>query len=84
MHQEREYPKRVHGTGLANPDFVGLAKAYGYHGQRITKTEEFEAALLAAIERQQGTLIEVMRDAEVITTRGTLTAITEAALKKKA
>jgi acetolactate synthase-1/2/3 large subunit len=84
MHQEREYPKRVHGTGLANPDFVGLAKAYGYHGQRITKTEEFEAALLAAIERQQGTLIEVMLDAEVITTRGTLSGITEAALKKKA
>ncbi|MCG2592499.1 thiamine pyrophosphate-binding protein [Ramlibacter sp. XY19] len=83
MHQEREYPKRVHGTALANPDFVGLAKAYGYHGQRITKTAEFEPALLAAIERQQGTLIEVMLDAEVITTRGTLSGITEAALKKK-
>jgi acetolactate synthase I/II/III large subunit len=30
MHQEREYPTRVEGAGtrLANPDFVGLAKAY--------------------------------------------------------
>ncbi|MDB5859410.1 MAG: ilvG [Ramlibacter sp.] len=83
MHQEREYPKRVHGTQLANPDFTGLARAYGYHGQRITRTEEFEPALLAALERQQGTLIEVMLDAEVISTRGTLSAITEAALKKK-
>src|SRR3954469_25231182 len=83
MHQEREYPQRVHGTRLANPDFVGLARAYGYHGQRITRTDEFEAALLAALERQQGTLIEVMIDAEVITTRDTLSAITEAALKKK-
>jgi acetolactate synthase-1/2/3 large subunit len=82
MHQEREYPKRVHGTQLANPDFPGLARAYGYHGQRITRTEEFEPALLAALERQQGTLIEVMLDAEVISTRGTLSAITEAALKK--
>src|SRR4051812_23800567 len=75
MHQERDYPQRVHGTQLANPDFVGLARAYGYHGQRITRTDEFEVALLAALERQQGTLIEVMLDAEVITTRGTLSAI---------
>jgi acetolactate synthase I/II/III large subunit len=84
MHQEREYPTRVEGAGtrLANPDFVGLAKAYGYEGTRITRTEEFEPALLAALERKQGTLIEVMLDAEVITTRGTLTGIREAALKK--
>jgi acetolactate synthase I/II/III large subunit len=84
MHQEREYPTRVEGAGtrLANPDFVGLAKAYGYEGTRITRTEEFEPALLAALERKQGTLIEVMLDPEVITTRGTLTAIRDAALKK--
>ncbi len=36
MHQEREYPARVSGTPLANPDFVGLARAYGYAGVRIT------------------------------------------------
>jgi acetolactate synthase-1/2/3 large subunit len=84
MHQEREYPKRVEGAGtqLANPDFVGLAKAYGYEGTRITRTEEFEPALLAALERRQGTVIEVMLDPEVITTRGTLSGIREAALKK--
>lgn len=83
MHQEREYPRNVHGTQLANPDFAGLARAYGYAGVRITRTEEFEAELLAALERPQGTLIEVMLDPEVITTRGTLSAIRDAALKKK-
>jgi acetolactate synthase I/II/III large subunit len=84
MHQEREYPTHVEaaGTVLANPDFVALAKAYGYEGTRITRTEEFEPALLAALERRQGTVIEVMLDPEVITTRGTLSAIREAALKK--
>ena len=83
MHQEREYPKHVEGAGteLVNPDFVGLAKAYGYAGVRISKTQEFEAELLAAIERKQGTVIEVMLDPEVITTRGTLTGIREAAIK---
>ncbi len=82
MHQEREYPRKISGTALANPDFVKLAQAYGYAGVRITKTEEFEAQLLAALERPEGSLIEVVLDPEVITTRGTLTAITQAALKK--
>jgi acetolactate synthase-1/2/3 large subunit len=82
MHQEREYPEHVHGTQLANPDFAALAKAYGYAGVRITKTAEFEPQLLAALERKQGTLIEVMLDPEVITTRGTLSGIRQSALKK--
>ena len=49
---------------------------------RITRTQEFEAAFKEALAREQGTLIEVLLDEEVITTRGTLSAITEAALKR--
>jgi acetolactate synthase-1/2/3 large subunit len=83
MHQERDYPQHVAGTQLLNPDFTALAQAYGYAGVKITKTAEFEPALLAALQRPQGSLIEVMLDAEVITTRGTLSAITQTALKKR-
>jgi len=83
MHQEREYPRNVAGTALRNPDFAALAQAYGYVGVKIARTEEFETQLLAALERAQGTLIEVALDPEVITTRGTLSAITEAALKRR-
>jgi acetolactate synthase-1/2/3 large subunit len=79
MHQEREYPQHVTGTQLMNPDFVALARAYGYAGARITHTAQFEPALMAALARSEGTLIEVMLDPEVISTRGTLTAITQAA-----
>jgi acetolactate synthase-1/2/3 large subunit len=82
MHQEREYPQHVSGSQLRNPDFVALARAYGYAGLRITHTAEFEAALLAALARSEGTLIEVLLDPEVITTRGTLSAITAQALQK--
>ncbi|HVZ46473.1 MAG TPA: thiamine pyrophosphate-binding protein [Ramlibacter sp.] len=81
MHQEREYPANVYGTELANPDFVGLARAYGYAGVRVAKTAEFEPQLVAALERKEGTLIEVMLDPEVITTRATLSAIRKAASK---
>ena len=79
MHQEREYPTHVAGTGLRNPDFVALALAYGYAAQRITRTDEFETALLAALARPQGSLIEVVLDPEVISTRGTLSAIRDKA-----
>jgi acetolactate synthase-1/2/3 large subunit len=83
MHQEREYPEHVTGSKLQNPDFAALAQAYGYVGVRIDKTDGFEAALLDALARPQGTLIEVILDPEVITTRGTLSAITQAALAKQ-
>jgi len=79
MHQEREYPTHISGSGLNNPDFAALAQAYGYVGTRISHTDEFEPALLAALSRTQGTLIEITLNPEVITTRGTLSAITAAA-----
>ena len=82
MHQEREYPQHESGSRLQNPDFAALARAYGYAGVRITRTDEFEAELLAALARPEGTLIEVTLDPEVITTRGTLSSITKGALDR--
>ena len=83
MHQEREYPEHVTGSQLQNPDFAALAQAYGYVGVRIHQTDEFEPTFLAALSRPQGTLIEIILDPEVITTRGTLSAITQTALAKQ-
>ena len=83
MHQERDYPQHVSGSSLNNPDFAALARAYGYAGVRITHSAEFEAELLAALKRPQGTLIEVTLDPEVITKRATLSAITQHALRLK-
>ncbi|KQX23044.1 thiamine pyrophosphate-binding protein [Variovorax sp. Root434] len=79
MHQEREYPGRASGTALRNPDFCGLARAYGYAAERVTETAQFEAALLRALAADTGTLIEIPLDPEVITTRGTLASITRSA-----
>jgi acetolactate synthase-1/2/3 large subunit len=84
MHQEREFPGHSEGAGnaLRNPDFAALARAYGYAGVRIRRSAEFEAELLAALARPEGTLIEVTLEPELITTRGSLGAITQAALKR--
>lgn len=79
MHQEREYPAQVSGTQLKNPDFCALARAYGYAAEQVTETSQFEAALLRALAADTGTLIEIPLDPEIITTRGTLSSITQAA-----
>jgi len=79
--QERECPAHVSGSSLVNPDFCALARAYDYATERVEATEGFEPALLRALVTNGGTPIELMLDAEVTTTRGTLSAIRDNALK---
>jgi len=67
MHQEREYPGRVIGTDMVNPDFVALAEAYGAHGERVEKTDEFEAAFERSRAVGRPALIEVMLDPDILT-----------------
>ena len=67
MHQEREYPGRVIGTDMVNPDFVALAEAYGAHGERVEKTEEFDAAFERSLAANRPALIEVMLDPDILT-----------------
>src|SRR6267142_3020651 len=49
MHQEREYPTRVHGTELKNPDFAAYARAFGGHGETVEKTADFGPAFERAL-----------------------------------
>ena len=67
MHQEREFTKRVMGTGLTNPDFVKFAESFGIPGYRVNKTEEFALAFEKALASNKGALIELVLDPEVIT-----------------
>ena len=53
MHQERDYPGRVSATLLKNPDFAAYAKAFGGHGERVERTEEFAPALRARARIRQ-------------------------------
>jgi acetolactate synthase-1/2/3 large subunit len=84
MHQEREFPARVSGTDLYNPDFAALARAYGWRAETATTTGEFEPAFAAALESGAPTLLHLKLPADVITSRTTLGAIRDAALRKSA
>jgi acetolactate synthase-1/2/3 large subunit len=72
MHQERDYPKRVSGTDLANPDFAALARAYGAWAETVETTEDFNPALDRALEQKGIRLIHCKTDVEVISNATTI------------
>ena len=75
MHQEREYPERVYGTALSNPDFAALARSYGAHGETVEQTAQFAPAFERALAAGRPALIELRIDPDAITTATTLNAI---------
>ncbi|MYM21722.1 thiamine pyrophosphate-binding protein [Duganella sp. FT135W] len=88
MHQERDYPGRVSGTTLHNPDFAALSVAYSGSGEVVTKTEEFAPALERALaytrEKNLPALIELRYDGNLITPGATLETIRKNAEAAKA
>ena len=81
MHQERNYPNRVHGTQLTNPDFAAFAQSFGAHGETVTSTAQFAPALERALNAGKPALIEIRVTKEASTPAATLTQIRDAALK---
>ncbi len=82
MHQEREYPERVVGTRLTNPDFAKFAESFGAHGETVTSTDAFQPALDRALASGLPAVIEVKLDPEALTPKQTLSAVRAAAMAK--
>jgi acetolactate synthase I/II/III large subunit len=80
MHQEREFPTRISGTDLKNPDFAALARAYGAFGATVTKAGEFEGAFEEAVASGKPAIIELRVDPEALTPRASLSEIRAQAL----
>lgn len=80
MHQEREYPGRVSGTDLINPDFAAMARSFGGFGATVEKTADFAPAFLAAQASGLPSILHVKFDAEGITPTTTISAIRAKAL----
>ncbi len=83
MHQEREYPGRVSGTELANPDFAAYARAFGGHGETVERTADFAPAFQRALASGKPAIVELKIDPEAITPSATLSGLRAAALAKK-
>jgi len=72
MHQERQFPGRVSGTALTNPDFARLIEAFGGHGETVTETAGFAPAFRRAAASGRPAVIELVTNPEQITTRATI------------
>ncbi|HEY7643714.1 MAG TPA: thiamine pyrophosphate-binding protein [Hyphomicrobiales bacterium] len=72
MHQQKLYPGRVSATNLVNPDFVAYAKAFGGHGERVERTEEFAPAFERALASGKPAILHCLLDPRAITPTKTL------------
>ena len=79
MHQERQYPERVAGTTLVNPDFAAYARSFGAHGETVERTEDFRPTFERAIAANKPAVIELKIDPEALTPKQTLSQIRKAA-----
>jgi len=79
MHQERDYPRRISGTVLHNPDFAALARAFGGWAETVETTEDFAPALDKAMKRKGLRLLHCKTDVEQITNTTTISRLREKA-----
>jgi acetolactate synthase-1/2/3 large subunit len=72
MHQEAHYPGRISGTPLTNPDFAAYAAAFGGHGERVERTDEFAPAFERALASGKPAIVHCLLDPQAITPAKTL------------
>ncbi|PPD45944.1 MAG: thiamine pyrophosphate-binding protein [Methylocystis sp.] len=82
MHQERNFPARVIGTDLRNPDFAAYARAFGGFGARVERTSDFPEAFAAARASGLPSIIHLMMDPDRITPTASLEKIRSDALAR--
>jgi len=83
MHQERNYPGRVSGTALHNPDFAAYARAFGGYGAIVERTEDFPAAFEEARASGLPAILELRIDPDAITPKQSLSEIRAVALRNR-
>jgi acetolactate synthase I/II/III large subunit len=81
MHQEREYPARVSGTQLHNPDFAALARAYGGWAETVEATADFAPTLKRAMAEKGVRMLHLKTDVERISAGTTISTLRAAKAK---
>lgn len=83
VHQERNFPGRVIGTEIVNPDFVAYARAYGAHAELVETAAAFGGAFRRALDAGVVSVLVLRLDPEAITPDASLTTIRERAAALK-
>lgn len=82
MHQEKEYPGRVFGTDLQNPDFAVYARAFGADGFTIDSDKDAIKTVEAAMASKKAAVVHVKIATDAITPSATISALRANAQKK--
>ena len=62
--QQLFFEKRYSFTEMKNPDFVGIAKAYGLASQKVTSREQLEGAIQEMLDHNGPYVLEVVVEQE--------------------
>jgi acetolactate synthase-1/2/3 large subunit len=62
--QQLFFEKRYSFTEMKNPDFVGIAKAYGLASQKVTSRDQLETAIQEMIDHKGPYVLEVVVEKE--------------------
>lgn len=65
VHQERDYPGRISGTRLRNPDFAKYAEAFGGTGFTLDGSQDIREVVAAALAVDGVSIVHVQADPEV-------------------
>jgi acetolactate synthase I/II/III large subunit len=71
-HQEREYPGRISGTNLANPDFTSWARSFGIAAHSLAPGDNITAVVKAFLAEPGAALLHVKSSAQSLSAFGTL------------
>ncbi len=73
-HQEREYPQRISGTQLSNPDFTAWAKSFGIAAHRLEMGGNVDETVKAFLAEPGPALLHVKSSRISLSAGGTLPA----------
>jgi acetolactate synthase I/II/III large subunit len=73
-HQEREYPGRISGTKLVNPDFTAWAKSFGIAALHLKMGGDIDATVKAFLAEPGAAVLHVKSSAKSLSANGMLPA----------
>lgn len=71
-HQETRYPGRDDTTGLTNPDFAMLGRAFGAKGLRVTSDDEIAGVVAEALAHDGPVVVDVLTSPFYVSAHRTL------------
>jgi acetolactate synthase I/II/III large subunit len=71
-HQEREYPRRISGTNLSNPDFTAWAKSFGIAAHRLAMGSNVDDVVKIFLAEPGASLLHVKSSAQSLSAFGML------------